>query len=90
MENRTITAIYGMEPKRDGEFPLAHIVGGQSFVVHGQANTEPFITTAITRRAENMGSYGIAWFDVSSTNGVELSVQAMAVAEVHYAPEGVA
>jgi len=90
MEHRTITAIYGMEPKRDGEFPLAHIVGGQSFVVHGNVSTEPFITTAITRRTEGFGNYGISWFDVSSANGVELSVQAFAVAEVHYAPEGVA
>lgn len=79
-----IQAIYGVEPAREGEYPTAHIVGGKSFVVQGNADSRPFTVTKIERREENFGDHGLLWYDVFDGDRVVVSMQGRAVAEVHY------
>lgn len=68
-----IKAIFGMEPRREGEFPMAYIAGDGN-------------VASILRREENLGSYGITWFDiVGDGENIIVSVNALAVSEIHYA-----
>lgn len=84
MSTQTITAVFGMEPQRDDEYPQAHVVGSKSHVV-GLSVPQPFIVGRIERREENFGDHGLAWFDVFDIEGrLITSMQARAVAEVHY------
>ena len=77
---RPITAIYGIEPGREGEAPLAHVVGFNSHIAgRGQLPIDQ-----IKRRDENYGDHGLSWFDALSAGIVVASVQARAVAEIHY------
>lgn len=75
-----IKALYGMEPLREGEFPTAHIVGSKTH----RPDAPPFTVTRIERREENLGTYGLVWFDVYDGDRVACSMQATAVAEVYY------
>jgi hypothetical protein len=80
---RQITAIYGVEPGREAEYPIAHAVGSESHIAgRGKVKVE-----WIERRHENYGDHGLDWFDVLSAGIVVASVQARAVAEIHYGPE---
>lgn len=73
-----IKAISGMEPHREGEYPDSYIVG------YGSATNGP--VTSIEQRIENLGSYGIAWFDIFVSDVLIASMNAMAVASVEYYP----
>lgn len=79
-----IKAIFGMEPGREGEYPTAHIVGGVSHSVHGNADARPFTVTKIERREDNFGDHGLLWYDVYDGDRVAVSMQGRAVAEVHH------
>lgn len=81
--SRQITAIYGVEPMREGEYPMAHVVGSDSNI-NGRDKVR---VEWIERREENYGDHGLSWFDVLSGGKVVASVQARAVAEVHYGLE---
>lgn len=80
---RQITAIYGLEPQREGEYPIAHVVGSDSHI----AGRGKMPIAWIERREENYGDHGLSWFDVLSGGKVVASIQARAVAEIHYGPE---
>ena len=80
---RHITAIYGVEPGRENEYPMAHVVGSDSHIAgRGKAKID-----AIERREENYGDHGLSWFDLMSDGQLVGSVQARAVAEIHYSAE---
>lgn len=83
---REITAIYGIEHGREGEAPMAHVVGLESHIA-GRGN---FMVEWIERRDEHFGDHGLSWYDVLSDGKMIASVQARAVAEIHYGPEGTA
>lgn len=76
----TISAIYGMEPGREGEYPMAHRVGQQSRWADGTL----FTVSRIERREDNFGDHGLLWFDVFDGDKLAHSMQGRAVAEVHY------
>jgi hypothetical protein len=78
-----ISAIYGFEPMREGEYPTCALVGHG----HGQGPERP-IVTRIAYREQNLGQYGIGWYDVFAGDVCLFSLQARAVAEIHYAPAG--
>jgi hypothetical protein len=87
MSGHTITAVFGMEPQRDQENAQAHVVGSKSYVV-GPNVPRPFTVGRIERRMENFGDHGLLWFDVFDTDGrLATSMQARAVAEIHYGQE---
>jgi hypothetical protein len=83
---RRIVAIYGMEPQRADEYPTGHKVGQTSRWADGTV----FTVIRIERREENMGTYGLLWFDIFYGDGdrVACSMQGTAVAEVHYERTG--
>jgi hypothetical protein len=81
--SRQITAIYGVEPMREDEYPMGHVVGRESNII-GRGK---LMVDLIERREENYGDHGLAWFDVRSGGMIVASVQARAVAEIHYGPE---
>jgi hypothetical protein len=83
---RQITAIYGMVPFDDRVERDAWVVGYESNIAGVGATRVDWIE----RREENYGDHGLSWFDVLSEGKVVASVQARAVAEVHYGPEGTA
>lgn len=83
---REITAIYGVEPLREGEYPMAYVVGSESEI----AGRGRFKVEWIERRDEHFGDHGLSWYDVLSGGKIIASVQARAVAEIHYGPEGTA
>lgn len=76
-----ITAIIGAEPQRYGEYPTIHIVGQKSY---DPAGGDRFDVTRIECREQNLGTYGLVWFDVYDGDRLATSMQASAVAEVHY------
>lgn len=84
---RPITAIYGVEPMREGEYPAVHVVGGKSTLLAGQGDARRFTVTQIERREEPHGDHTLSWYDVYAGDAVAVSLQARAVAEIHYAPE---
>jgi hypothetical protein len=43
--------------------------------------------TRIERREENLGTYGIVWFDVFKGEHLDASFNALAVADVYYSDE---
>jgi hypothetical protein len=76
-----VRALIGPEPHREGEYPFFAKVGTALKV------GDPLVEQ-ITYREQNMGTYGIGWFDVHAGGQVVTSVAAMAVAEIQYFPEG--
>lgn len=68
-DRKKIRAIFGDEPRRDGEYPMAHIVG------HGGV-------TRIEEDTENLGTYGIHWFFVYVGDDLIVRVNALSVASV--------
>ena len=75
MTNR-IKLIAGAEPARAGDYPTTYGVGFHS---------NKRLITRIERREENLGTYGILWFDIFAGDVLLASMNAMAVSEVHYA-----
>jgi hypothetical protein len=67
-----IQAIYGVEPHREGEYPETYTVGK--------------IITRIQAREQNLGTYGIQWFDVYHGDVIKVSMNAAYVASVSYFP----
>lgn len=68
-----IKGVFCAEPRRDGEYPIAHVVGYDG-------------VTEITESQENLGTYGIHWFHVWK-DGVEVSrVNATGVVSVDLFP----
>ena len=76
--NNRINAIFGAEPPREGEYPTTYVVG----TTFGWSRS---IVARIERREENLGTYGILWFDIFDGDVLLASMNAMAVSEVHYA-----
>jgi hypothetical protein len=73
-----IKLIAGMEPNRDGEWPTTFAIG------NGFPGPVKHTITRIDRREQNMGTYGILWFDVFDGDALLASMNAMAVSEVQY------
>jgi hypothetical protein len=67
-----IRSIYGDEPGRSGEYPIAHVVGFDG-------------VTSITETTENLGDYGIHWFHVWSGEHEVARMNARYVAQVDLA-----
>jgi hypothetical protein len=68
---RTIKSIWGQEPRRDGEIPDGNIVGHDG-------------VTRIDEREQNLGTYGIVWFDVYRGDVLVRSMNAIAISMVNY------
>lgn len=66
-----IKAICGVEPRNDCQEPLGATCGYNG-------------VTAIIKRDENLGTYGIAWFDIYKGDTVIQSINALSVASVFY------
>lgn len=73
MKNK-IEAIFGAEPRREGEIPQTAWVG------HGGVDR-------IETREQNLGTYGILWFDVYSGDQLLESYNAIHIANVVYAKD---
>lgn len=88
MTDKKIKAIYGQEPQRDQKQATAHIVDKHSYAVGERA----FMVEKIVPREQNLGTYGILWFDVYEVGVADpiVSMNATAVAEVYYEQEPVA
>lgn len=71
----TIRGIYGDEPRREGEYPIAHVVGFEG-------------VTAITQSEENLGEYGIHWFHVWIGDVEKARMNARYVAQVDFGKDG--
>lgn len=69
--SNTIVGIWGAEPMRDQEDPEHHLVGRAD-------------VTRIERREENLGTYGIVWFDVFKGEALAWSMNASFVASIQY------
>ena len=78
-----ISAIYGMEPNREGEYPTVHAVGSDSYAPGGKR----FTVSKIVQREQNFGDHGLLWFDVYEGERIAASMQGRAVAEIHFAPK---
>ena len=80
-----IVGIWGHEPKREGEFPLAYLVG-LPCGTHGDGEA---ITSRIAYREVDYGDHRLGFFDIFiMVDGDErqiASVAARAIAEIHYA-----
>lgn len=72
-----IKAIFGMEPMREGEYPMAYIVGSPP----GGHDCD---VIKIEFREDVYGDHGEGWFDVFDEDGIIGSVNVRSVAEVHY------
>lgn len=73
--NRTIQSVWMPEPPRQGEYQSGAHVGADGI-------------TRIEYREQNMGTYGIGWFDVYRGDVAVKSFNAVTVAEViYFAPE---
>lgn len=70
-----IKLIAGAEPHREGEYAEIYIVG------HAPV-------TKIEAREQNLGTYGIMWFDVFNGETIIASMNALHVASVAYFTEG--
>lgn len=81
-----ILGIWGHEPRREGEFPLAYVVNAPC----GTRGQEETITSRIAYREMDYGDYILGFFDIFiEVDGDErqiASVAARAVAEIHYKP----
>ena len=75
MTKPAISAIYGLEPMRDGEFQTAFILG---------AKHKEHTVTSIEYSEHNYGDHGLGWFVVKSGDTLLVEMQARAVAEVYY------
>lgn len=73
MADLKINGIWGAEPMREGEFPDCHMVGRNG-------------VTHIDRREENLGTYGLVWFDVFADDVLRWSLNASFVASIRYDP----
>lgn len=69
-----IKMVCGPEPRREGELPDAYLVG------HGSV-------TSIETNEQNLGTYGIVWFNVFNGETLIASMNAMHVASVSYFPD---
>jgi len=69
MAEKGVRAILGDEPRRDGEYPMAHIVG------YGGV-------TRIEEDTEHLGDYGIHWFFVYAGDDLLYRINARYVASV--------
>lgn len=80
--DRPIKRIFGEEPRREGEYPQAYIVG------QTLSRASDHVVKRITYRMENYGDHGLGWFDVvvqiDGEDAVLASMSARSVAEVHY------
>lgn len=74
IEGRKIRAVYGQEPMREGEYPDSYSIG-----VSG--------VTRIECREQNLGTYGILWFDVFIGDYVAASLNGIHISSVVYAQE---
>lgn len=66
-----VRAVYGPEPNRQGEFPVAHIVGFDG-------------VTQIIEQQDNLGDYGISWFCVFKGDFESTRLNARHVAQVEF------
>jgi hypothetical protein len=78
-KTKHIKLIAGFEPRREGEYPVLHMVG------NGFAGPIKHTITRIETHEQNLGTYGILWFDIFDGDELLASMNALAVAEVHYA-----
>lgn len=67
----TINAVWLEEPRAEGAVGDGARVGFEG-------------VTRIERREDNMGTYGIAWFDVFKGDVLFKSFNALCVAAIHY------
>ena len=70
-----IKGIYGEEPRRDNEYPIAHVVGYDG-------------VTSITETTQNLGDYGIHWFHVWIGNAEKARMNARYVVQVDFEKAG--
>jgi len=68
---KTVRGVYGPEPQRAGELPIAHVIGFDG-------------VTSITELEENLGTYGIRWFCVWKGDVEICRVNALHVAQVDF------
>lgn len=71
-----VSAIYGLEPRRDGDLQTSFILGGKH---RGQT------ITSIVHETHNYGDHGIGWYVIKSGDAVLAEMQERAVGEVYYA-----
>lgn len=76
-EDQKIRAIWGAEPVRDQEGCEAYVIGFKG-------------VTSIVRRVENLGTYGMVWFDVFAGEQRIQSMNASFVASIAYVKAEVA
>ena len=81
-----ILGIWGHEPKREGEYPTAYVVGAPC----GTFGNEATLVSRIAYREVNYGDHALGFFDIFvEVDGKErqiVSMAARAVAEIHYEP----
>lgn len=70
-----IRGIYGEEPPREGEYPIAHVVGFDG-------------VTSITETDQNLGDYGIHWFHVWAENREVARMNARYVVQIDFQKAG--
>lgn len=75
---KRIRLIVGMEPGREGEYPSTYSVGTKL------RSPAQHTITRIERREENLGTYGIVWFDVFAGDILLASMNALATSEICY------
>lgn len=91
-EGKTIRAVIGEEPIREGEYPNQYMIGTKvnfwrdSNRVDGITSgpMESVLVTRIEHRVENRGDHGIGWFDVFASDVLVASMNERHVAEVTY------
>ena len=72
-----IQAIHGIEPMREGEYPMSYMVGSFDRGLNATV-------TSILRETENFGDHGLLWFHIYAGNDKISSIQGRAVAQVIY------
>ena len=78
MSTPEIKGIYGLEPMREGEWPVGYTV------LETDPRTKRMITH-IEHEEWNRGDHGVGWFVVYSAGDVIARMGERAVAEIHYA-----
>lgn len=68
---KKIKGVYGVEPRREGEVPDMYVVGYGGI-------------TRTIEREQNLGAYGIVWFDVFNGDDLVASQNAAHVASITY------
>ncbi len=68
---KKVRGVYGPEPLRSGELPIAHVIGFDG-------------VTSITEFDENFGTYGIRWFCVWKGELELCRVNALHIAQVDF------